>query len=364
MSGNSKRICFCSGAISRSGGTERVGTIIANELCQRGYEVYILSFWDHGKSYFEIDKRIEISYLLKPREGKLYRTYIYPIVKLHNFIKKKKIDVFIDIDTTLTAYSAHAVKGTRCKLISWEHFNYWTMMEDRKRIKAKLLAKKYADKIVVLTKTDLQKHTDSMNISKDKICNIYNPSPFKFNSNYNYNSKQFISVGRLTHQKGYDLLLEAWSIFEKENKQWHLNLVGNGEDEIKLKEKCKELSLQNFIFVGETKNVKEYYQNSSCYLLSSRYEGFPMVILEAQSFGLPVIAFNCKTGPAEMIENEVNGYLVEELNVNELARKMIDFAEQRERAERMSIEATKSVANLSIEKIGVQWEDLIESLFE
>ena len=136
-----KKICFFSGLISRSGGTERVGIMIANELANKGYEVSILSLWNDCKPFFKVDKKIKIDYLLDYKEGKLYRTYIYPILKLRKYIKEKEIDVLIDIDTLLSLYSGYAIKGTKCKLISWEHFNYYYMLKDKKRIRAKKIVK-------------------------------------------------------------------------------------------------------------------------------------------------------------------------------------------------------------------------------
>ncbi|WPD51887.1 glycosyltransferase (plasmid) [Lactococcus lactis] len=139
------RVCFISGVISRSGGTERVGTIIANHLANRGYDIRILSFWDRGKPYFQVFDNIKVDFLLDPKtEGKLYRTNIYPIVKLHNYLKRNQIDIVIDIDTALSYYTARAITNTKCKLVSWEHFNYWAMklLNESKRYKAKELIKK------------------------------------------------------------------------------------------------------------------------------------------------------------------------------------------------------------------------------
>ena len=352
-----RKICFFSGLISRSGGTERVGILIANELVRRGFDVSILSFWNSCTPFFKVDKRIKIDYLLEYEEGKLYRTYIYPIIKLRKYIKKEKIDVLIDIDTLLSRFSCYSTLGTKCKLISWEHFNYCYMNTDKKRIRAKKMVKKYADKLVVLTKEDKKMHIDGMNFKPENICQIYNPSPFKTMCKYDYDNRNFLAVGRLTNQKGFDLLINAWKIFEKNDKCWTLTIVGDGEDRDKLEKLAK--GLKRIKFVGKTDDIENYYKNSACYILSSRYEGFPMVILEAQSFGLPIISFDCKTGPKEMVFNEKNGYLVENQNVKSLANAMIKFSQSKETAEKMSLQTKKFILNFSIEKIGKQWEDLI-----
>lgn len=355
-----KKICFFSGVISRSGGTERVGIMIANELAKRGYEVSILSFWNSCTPFFKVNKNIKIDYLLDYKEGKLYRTYIYPILKLRKYLKKEKIDILIDIDTLLSRYSGYAIQGTNCKLISWEHFNYYYMCSDKKRIRAKKTVKKFADKLVVLTKEDRDIHIKNMSFEENKIEQIYNPSPFKIYDKYNFENKNFLVVGRLTEQKGIDRLIDAWKIFETKNKEWTLTIVGDGKDRTKLENQAT--GLNNIKFAGRTDKVEEYYKNASCYILPSRFEGFPMVILEAQSFGLPVIAFDCKTGPKEMITNEKNGYLIEDGNVQNLADSLIQFTREKEKAQYMSLKSLEFIKNYSIEKIGNQWEVLIENI--
>lgn len=357
-----KKVCFVSGAISRSGGTERVGTLIANELCRRGYEVCILSFWNHGEPYYEIDKKIEVSYLLELKEGKLYRSYIYPIIKLRKFIVENNIDILIDIDTTLTIFSGFARLGTKCKLISWEHFNYWTMKKDKNRVLAKKIVKIFSDKLVVLTNQDLREHIEKMNFKENKIIRIYNPSPFEIYHEYTFENHIFLSVGRLSEQKGFDILLRAWSIFESKNNMWKLQIVGSGKEEESLNKLITSLNLKSVEMIKHTKNIENYYKNASCYVLSSRYEGFPMVILEAESFGLPIISLNCKTGPEEMVFDGENGFLVKEINVKSLAKAMLNFTYAKERSNSFSNKSKRFVSELSIKNIGDQWEKLIDEL--
>lgn len=355
-----KKICFFSGVISRSGGTERVGIMIANELANKGYDVSILSFWNDCKPFFKVNEKIKIDYLLDYKEGKLYRTYIYPILKLRKYIKSKNIDILIDIDTLLSKYSGYAVRGTKCKLVSWEHFNYYYMLKDNSRIKAKKIVKKVAEKLVVLTKEDKEAHIENMGFDCEKIEQIYNPSPFEIKNEYNFENKNFVAVGRLTEQKGFDFLIKAWKIFEERNKEWTLTIVGDGEEKENLEELSKDAN--NIKFVGKTDNVEMYYKQASCYVLSSRYEGFPMVILEAQSFALPVIAYDCKTGPKEMVFDNENGYLVESSNVEKLAETMIKFVNEKSKAEEMSKKSIEYVSSLSIKNIGQEWENLIKKI--
>ena len=353
------KICFFSGGIHRTGGTERVLSMIANELDKIGYDVTILSFWNHGDPYFKINSNVKIKYLLNPKkEGKLFRTKIYPIIKLHNFIKKGNYHFFIDVDTILANYTNYAIKNTKCKWISWEHFNYYYMIKDKKRIKAKKLVMKNAYRLVVLTEEDKNLHIKKFYFPKDKIVRIYNPSKNIINYKYNFLNKQFFSAGNLINIKGYDLLLSAWEKFEKKNKEWSLTIAGDGEERKNLEKYIQNKNLKNVKLIGKVKNIDKYYKNSSCYILSSRSEGYPMVIIEATSFGLPIISFNCHTGPKEMVKN--NGFLIEEKNVEELCNAMMKFTKDKDRAYIMSQESRKFANNIKIEKIILEWENLFQ----
>jgi glycosyltransferase involved in cell wall biosynthesis len=115
-------------------------------------------------------------------------------------------------------------------------------------------------------------------------------------------------------------------------------------------------------FAGHTADIEQFYKKAACYVMSSRYEGFPMVLLEAQSYGLPVISFDCKTGPRELIDDERNGYLVEDGDVEKLAEAMVKFTKDKNRAEKMSVYASERVKRYSIDAVISQWKDMLEKV--
>lgn len=361
------KICFVSGAIARSGGTERVGSIIANVLSERGYKVYILSCWNHGEPHFYLHPNVHVEYLLDPKkEGKLYRTYFYPILKMHNFFKRNDIDIVIDIDTELSIYSSYAIMGTKSKLISWEHFNYWTMLrlKEKKRFRAKKLIRKYAEKLIVLTEQDREAHIDYLGFDPKQIVSISNPCMAISNIPYNFDSHTFLAVGRLADPKGFDMLLDSWYMIEKQIPKWKLVIVGAGDKEQELRKQLKTLKLTNVDFVGHKTDVNSYYSSAACYVLSSRYEGFPMVLLEAEAHGLPIIAFDCKTGPKELVLDRKNGYLVENGNISLLAETMLSFTKEKGNAQEMSNVSKEFVMKFNIDSIANKWETLIEEVIE
>ena len=127
----------------------------------------------------------------------------------------------------------------------------------------------------------------------------------------------------MCEQKGFDLLLEAWHRLENEKQDWHLKIVGDGPDKAKLESMIDTYNLHESVtLIPFQKNVIPLYQSASYYCLSSRFEGLPMVLLEAQACGLPCIAFDCDTGPSEIIKNRINGYLVARENSIELSNAL------------------------------------------
>lgn len=359
------KICFVSGDIGRSGGTERVSILIANELSKREYDVNILSFWKGKPPFFHTEESVKIHYLIDGKiEAWLKKTYIYAVMKLRKFIKSNGIEILIDVDTILSRYSAYSIYGTECKLISWEHFNYLNTLKDKQRVRAISLARKYATKILVLTKEDKKLHAELGGVPSTKLEQIYNPTPFKIESTYEDRKKFFLAVGRLTEQKGFDRLLKAWKIVQSEVLDWELMIVGSGEDNEMLIQLADDLNLERLSIEPTTSTIEEYYSKASIYVMTSRYEGFPMVLLEAKAKGLPIISFNCKTGPCEIVSNGKSGFIIEDGNIQELAEKMIFLSKDSSLRKDFADKGLEEIESFTIEAIGNEWERLLNKVMQ
>lgn len=349
------------GVIAHAGGTERVGSMIASSLAERGYDVTMLSFWNHGAPFFPLNEKIHIDYLLQPSEGKLHRTYIYTILKLKHYIKEHQFDILIDIDSELALWTSYAVQGTNCKLVSWEHFNYKHTLQDKRRMHALHLVSQRSAKLVVLTKQDYDLHKEA-GFPENKLICIPNPTPFEKVSPSKKSEKMVLAVGRLTEQKGFDLLVQSWSIAAKSVPEWSLAIVGSGENELALKQMAKAKQVHNIEFFPATSHVEEWYDRARVYALSSRYEGFPMVLLEAMSKGLPIVAFDCVTGPRELITDEVNGRLVPDGDVDKFAQCLVETLTDEDRQDRYTKANLKRIKGYSTASITDKWERMIHEL--
>lgn len=323
-----KTICFFSGNINRTGGTERVTTIIANALVRKGYDVKILSM-THGRDpSFDLDNKISLFSLdMQGKSSTFSNLEIFK--KLHLFLEALAIDYIVDVDIILSLYSIPASFALDTDVISWEHFNYFVNVGDvaqrTKRKLARLLAARYSKTIVTLTNRDRINYLNAHHCKAGVIA-INNPMENNNSGTSSLRSKNVIAVGRLTAQKGFDLLLEAWRSVHWKNAEWVLTIVGSGEDEARLKHLAALSSYGKSVeFIENTQEISQHYMNSSIYVMSSRYEGFPMVLLEAKSFGLPIVSFDCDTGPREIIRDHVDGLLVEKENPAMLAAALLEL---------------------------------------
>lgn len=320
------KILFVSGDITNSGGTERVGTIIANELSKNeDYQISFVSLVEkQDEPFFEILEDIDRYALFdQPVRGlpNIHRI-CYRLIKL---IKQEHFDVIVDIDGILDMYSLTAKLFTKVKVISWEHFNYYQHPVVSHRKYTRWLAGRFADAIVTLTEEDKGYYLENLKI-KCPIQAIYNPIMGLENiKEYDAASKMILSVGRLTYQKGFDMLVDVAKEVLHKHPDWIWVILGEGEDRSLLEQKIKDYQLENrLILKGNVSNVENYYAKTGIFVLTSRYEGLPMTLLETKPYQLPVVSFDIKTGPRECIIDKVNGFLIPENNIDQMI-KSIDY---------------------------------------
>ena len=177
----------------------------------------------------------------------------------------------------------------------------------------------------------------------------------------NCRSKQILAVGRLDSQKGFDLLLNAWSLIFKDFPDWSLNIYGRGIWADYLKDISSYFHLTNVSFNDPVHDVKELYLNHSVFVLPSRYEGFGLVLLEAMQCGVSSIAFNCNTGPADMIIDGVNGFLVEQGNIEALADRMKQLMNDEGLRMNFSKKGQKGLGTFQRERVLKKWIELFDS---
>lgn len=356
-----KKICFLIGNLNNSGGTERVTTLIANALAQKDFQVSILSLVDGKQPFFELVPSIK-TYSLYPEKISFKKNFLGAVWRIRKFVTQYQIDTLIVVDSISCVFTVPALFGLKIKHICWEHFNFNVNLGVKYRDIGRKWAAKYCDYVVTLTKRDKELWEQGIKNIKAKIIPIANPSPFEVQENIpSLDYKTILCVGRLTYQKGFDLLITAWARVAQQVPDWKIVIVGSGEDELMLQQMAKDFAVEDsIVFAGQQKNMDTFYRQASFFCMTSRFEGLPMVLLEAQSYGLPIVAFDCDTGPADLIENKKNGILVEPLDTTELADGIIELMNLNELSYMNYAKTAKEVSmNFYGKKLVGKWLEII-----
>lgn len=378
------KLLYCIPSLYNSGGMERVLSTKLNYLSSiKGFEILVVTTDQMSKPFFfEIDKSVNFIHLdinfLEIFNNNLISKYIMFNKKIKEYkIKLKKIiiDNKIDICISLCGKEIEflADLNVPCKKIAEIHFtiNYRKLFSKSKnrnnlfwktisnfRTRQLIKSASQLDNFIVLTQQD-KNQLDFPNV----VC-IYNPNSFieKYNIS-NLNNKQIISLGSLIDVKGYDRLIEAWNLVSIEHPDWQLKIFGEGENRKNLEELIENRNLKDKIHLcGQTSNVLPEYEQSSIYVMSSLYEGLPMVLIEAMSCGLPIISFDCDCGPREIITDGIDGFLVEQNNIKEFANKICLLIENEQLRKEMGKNAFEKSKQFSIDKIMPQWLTLFNDL--
>ena len=349
-----KNICFLIGNLDYSGGTERVTSLIANDLVKEDFSISILSFFGGKHPFFGIDKNIRISSLFD-KQVSFKREYFNTIYKIRSFIKSNSIDVLIVVDSNSYIFTLPALMGLKTKQICWEHFNFKHNLGKPSRDIARKLAARYCDSIVTLTETDKNFWLNNTK-HNNQIISIPNPSPFSIKSSLICNNhKTVLAIGRLAHEKGFDLLLKAWIQVNNANPDWQLIIVGEGESRTELEDFIIYNKLSSSVtLIGNTNNVSKYYQEADIFCLSSRFEGFGMVLVEALSFGLPIVSFDCETGPSEIL-NKTGAILVPPEDIEKLSLSLIELMNDGTRRAEIRKDSLIKAKTYQIDKIIGDW---------
>ncbi|TNG99297.1 glycosyltransferase family 4 protein, partial [Pasteurellaceae bacterium Phil31] len=341
-----KNIVFFVGNLNNSGGTERVSTDIANLLLENGYRITFINLWAGDTPFFPLDENIKVLSLNQTRES-FKKTYFSNVLKLRKIIKECRFDILIDVESMLSLYSIPALINLKVRHVCWEHFNFKINLGKRTRDLSRQLAGIFVDDIITLTERDKHFWKKGLIWQRANIIAIPNPSTFKPQDLHpELNNKTFLAVGRLTYQKGFDLLLEAWkeALPVLTANGWKLRIVGDGEDKKNLLEFIQNNNLSSSVTIeNSTDKIKDFYAKASFYVMSSRFEGFGLVLIEAQAFGLPIISFDCDVGPREILEEGKTGWLCKVGDYKCLANILFQAANmKKEKYDNMSMNAKEN----------------------
>ncbi|MBS4709101.1 glycosyltransferase family 4 protein [Aeromonas caviae] len=359
-----KKICFFVGNLNQAGGTERVSLVIASELQARGYQIHMLSLQCGDNPFFELADGIQVSQLFTTAGRGSLRLPL-AILKLRRYLQQHQIDILIDVESMLALYALPAVLGLNIRHICWEHFNYSVDLGKASRRLARKLAARFADDVVTLTERDKQLWVANTKCTAN-IVSIPNPVTIILPTEINlHKAKLFLAVGRLTYQKGFDLLLQAWAQVAPLHPDWRLRIVGDGEDKAMLEQLRRDLNIEaSTELLPKTNNIAAHYQQAAFFVMSSRFEGLPLVLIEAQAYGLPIVSFDCDTGPAEIIKHGETGWLCKPGCMESLSSSInvaLQYTIDANDLTQLCSSAVKNVEKFTLPIIAARWCELFEN---
>ncbi|EOI6836628.1 glycosyltransferase family 4 protein [Yersinia enterocolitica] len=365
---SNSNVAFFIGDSSAKGGTERVTIALANAL-SKSINTDIVSLEKTSKPYYKIENRVNLHYINEGSKRTFYGNkinfitrlvsdlvyLIKSIPKVRLYLKNSLASHIVSTDTKMALLLLLSSIGLKTKVIAMEHFDYRTPSFLIRIIR--IIIYRYVNAIVILT------HEDEAFYSKinKNIFIIPNMVSVSSEQQPNFKNKRIVSIGRLTEQKGFDLLIEAWEKIENTLKDWRLDIIGEGHlhDELDLMINNKQL--KNVHLIGFSDDIKSEYLDSSFLVMSSRYEGLGMVLIEALACGLPCISFNCPSGPSTIITNSVNGYLVNSLDPDDLASKILELATDFNKLSALASNAKESIRQYQEEEVIKKWSVLFDS---
>lgn len=333
------KIVYCLLGTFNSGGMERVLANKANYLARAGNEVVIVTTDQQGRpSFFELDARIEqidlgINYTANVGRNFLGKFWSYLFKRQQHQKKLKSLLEQLKADITVSMFDHDAsflfksednskkileIHFSRYKRLQYGRKGVWKLLDvwlSRRDLK---IARSY-DRFVVLTQEDRGYWGDLVNIRV-----IPNAHSFNLDETAVLEKSNVVAVGRYDYQKGFDELIAIWSEVHRQHPDWQLSIYGNGPLKEEMKRQIAALGLEDSVRLCDpVKNIEQVYLQSALLLMTSRYEGLPMVLLEAQACGVPMVSYACKCGPKDIISDGENGYLIPE-GERELFSQRID----------------------------------------
>ena len=374
------KILYCIACTCHSGGMERVLANKANYLARHGYEIVVVTTDQRGaQPFFLLEpgiRCIDLGINYDENNGKSFLNKLlhYPLKQCRHKKRLKAVLMEERPDVTVSMFNNDAgfipgIKDGSAKLLEihfskfkrlqygrkgvWKLADWWRSKQDEKTVRK-------FDRFVVLTEEDKAYWGNLPNIMV--IPNAISGIPAETALLEN---KKVIAVGRYAYQKGFERLVDAWYLLASRFPDWKLDIIGDGEERPLLEQRIHFYGLDRQVTLTRpTQEIGKGYQEASILASSSRYEGLPMVLLEAQAFGLPTVAFQCKCGPKDIVSDGINGYLVPEGDIAGMAQRLEILMKDEALRKRMGLKAKESALRFNEEVIMKKWMYTFQTLKE
>ncbi len=376
------KIVYCTPALYSAGGVERIVSFKASYFAEHlGHDVTIIVTEGKGRSsFFPLSDQVKVVNLELGFEELWTASFFKKVIlylqkqwKFRRMLRAELMRIRPDFTISMLRREINFITGIHdgSKKIGELHVNrsnYRNFEANDTNLLKKVFARiwmgslvgklKKLDRLVVLTEKNKDAWPELSNVVV-----IPDPLPIQSKTSADVHTKRVITIGRYAYQKGYDMLIRAWAEVEKRFPDWQLSIYGMG-DQSSCRQLISDLGVdpQRCLLNGAVSDVCQEYMNSSVFILSSRFEGFGLVLIEAMSCGLPVVSFDCHTGPDEIISDGHDGFLVPANDIHALSKKLMTLMGDEELRRRFSENARLSSRKYDADKIASQWTLLFSQL--
>lgn len=367
------KILYITDQVYLHGGAERILIQKLNYwAAQTGFEVLLITIGQMGKKPFmELDPRVKhvdldinyiegVSYYHPKNFGKVKKHFS----RLKNAINEFDPDAIFMVSLSFSRFLLPFAAGGRRTFFEYHTCYYGAELKQNRSLAGRLkrwisqsmigfVESRYT-KIVFLNREELEHRKGKNGVI---IPNFFEVSDADTSTP---KKKQAIALGRLTFAKGYDLLIDAWEIVAPDAPGWTLEIYGNGEDREALTKQISDKNVDRIHLNPATDKVGDRLAESAFYVMSSRFEAFPMVLLEAMSYGLPVATFDCPSGPRAILTENEDSLFAPKNDINALAACIRQFIDDEQMREEMGQKARQNVKRFSKDIVMQQWLELIK----
>lgn len=362
-----KKIAFIVPGLGNMGGSVRVAISLANRLAEY-HDVFMVSVAPFDEPAFPLDGRVGTAAL--NLQGLRIREYVsqarQPLTAL---LKEQKIDLLFGIGTYETLMAVLPCRASGTKLVFCDHGALINQWDDKQMRAVRLLSALAAARTVTLTQQSREDYHRLLHIPRKRLQCIPNWIPdelLKAAHSYAADSKILLWAGRLDKEKGVDHLIAIASLLLPLYPDWTWEVCGQAVDTevgFDIEQAIKDAGIEGQLLLqGRVDNIADYYARCAAFTLTSYREGLPLALLEGKACKLPLVSFDVNTGPRDLIEDGVDGFLVEPYDCEAYAAKLSVLMDSRDLRVRMSEASQEKIGAYSEEVILRAWLDLVESV--